>query len=90
MKNLIASTSKYFKQINNYLFSVKKYVSLLFNTRAAGLYILLFAAAIAIATFIENDFGTSAAQKVIFKAWWFELFLILFSISLVVNILKFR
>ncbi len=90
MKNLIASTSKYFKQINNYLFSVKKYVSLLFNTRAGGLYILLFAASIGIATFIENDFGTSAAQKVIFKAWWFELLLALFGISIIVNIFKFR
>jgi cytochrome c-type biogenesis protein CcsB len=71
-------------------FKLKKYILLLFNTRAAGLYILLFAAAIAIATFVENDFGTSAAQKIIFQAWWFELLLLLFSISIVVNIFKFR
>jgi cytochrome c-type biogenesis protein CcsB len=70
--------------------SIQKYTSPFFNTRAAGLYILLFAASIAIATFIENDFGTSAAQKVIFKAWWFELLLLLFCISIVVNIFKFR
>ncbi|WP_166966173.1 cytochrome c biogenesis protein [Yeosuana marina] len=69
---------------------LKKFTSYLFNTRAAGLYILLFAAAIAIATFVENDFGTSAAQKVIFKSWWFELLLILFGISILVNIFKFR
>ena len=67
-----------------------KFITPLFNTRAAGLYILLFAAAIGIATFIENDFGTSAAQKVIFKSWWFELLLILFGITIVVNIVKFR
>lgn len=65
-------------------------ISFLFNTRAAGLYILLFAAAIGIATFVENDFGTSSAQKVIFKARWFELLLVLFCITLVVNIVKFR
>ena len=70
--------------------AIIKYSKPIFNTRAAGLYILLFAASIAIATFIENDFGTSAAQKVIFKAWWFELLLLLFSISIVVNIFKFR
>ena len=69
---------------------ITKYLAPLFNTRAAGLYILLFAASIAIATFIENDFGTSAAQKVIFKALWFELLLLLFCISIVVNIFKFR
>jgi len=76
--------------MNPHFLKFKKYLNLLFNTRAAGLYILLFAAAIAIATFVENDFGTSAAQKVIFQAWWFELLLILFSISILVNIFKFR
>lgn len=62
----------------------------LFGTRASGLYILIFAAAIGIATFVENDFGTSAAQKVIYRARWFELLLILFSISILVNIFRYR
>lgn len=60
------------------------------NSRAGGIYILLFAVAIGVATFIENDFGTSAAQKVIFKAWWFELLLLLFGSSILFNIYKFR
>jgi cytochrome c-type biogenesis protein CcsB len=67
-----------------------KFFTPFFNTRAAGVYMLLFAIAIAVATFVENDFGTSAAQKIIFKSWWFELLLILFGISIVVNIIKFR
>ncbi len=67
-----------------------KFLAPLFNTRSAGLYLVLFAASIGIATFIENDFGTSAAQKVIFKSWWFELLLLLFGITIIVNILKFR
>ncbi|RMG17428.1 MAG: cytochrome C biogenesis protein [Bacteroidetes bacterium] len=66
------------------------YTSPLFNTRAAGLYLILFAIAIGVATFIENDFGSSAAQKVVYKAGWFELLLILFGITIVVNIFKFR
>jgi cytochrome c-type biogenesis protein CcsB len=76
--------------MKNLIDKIKKYSSPLFNTRAAGLYILLFAAAIGIATFIENDFGTSAAQKVIYKSWWFELLLVLFGITIIVNIFKFR
>ncbi|MBT8306038.1 MAG: cytochrome c biogenesis protein ResB, partial [Maribacter sp.] len=76
--------------MKNLIDTIKKYLSPLFNTRAAGLYILLFAAAIGTATFIENDFGTSAAQKVIYKSWWFELLLILFGITIIVNIFKFR
>jgi len=64
----------------------KKVLPVLFNTRAAGLYIVLFAIAIAVATFVENDFGTSAVQKVIFKSWWFELLLLLFSISIIIPV----
>ena len=73
-----------------YLTIIKKYLAPIFNTRAAGIYLILFAASIAIATFVENDFGTSAAQKVIFKSWWFELLLLLFGITIIVNIFKFR
>ncbi len=69
---------------------LKKVFDRLFSTSAAGMYIILFAIAIGVATFIENDFGTSSAQKVIFKARWFELLLLLFCISLVVNIVRFR
>ncbi|MEZ4887081.1 MAG: cytochrome c biogenesis protein CcsA [Chitinophagales bacterium] len=76
--------------MNNFPAKLKKILSPLFNTRAAGLYMLLFAAAIGIATFVENDFGTSSAQKVIFKSRWFELLLVLFGISIVVNIFRFR
>jgi hypothetical protein len=61
-----------------------------FSTSAAGLYMLLFAAAIGVATFIENDFGTSAAQKVVFKTKWFELLLVLFGMALIVNIFRYR
>lgn len=62
----------------------------LFLTTAAGFYMLFFGFVIGWATFIENDFGTIAAQKVIFKAWWFELLLALFGSTLLVNIIRFR
>ena len=68
----------------------QKWLKPLFNTRAAAVYILLFATSIGIATFIENDFGTSAAQKLIFKSFWFEVLLFLFSITLIVNIIEFK
>lgn len=80
----------------SFVSKIRKYISLskvfkfLFDTKAGALYILLFATAIGIATFIENDFGTSAAQKVVYKTKWFELLLFLFSGSLVYNIIKFR
>lgn len=69
---------------------LKKILTYLFSTSAAGVYLVLLAAAMGAATFIENDFGTSAAQKVVFKTRWFELLLVLFGITLIVNILRFR
>ena len=69
---------------------LKRIFQSLFSTSAAGFYMILFAAAIGAATFIENDFGTSAAQKVVFKTRWFELLLVLFGITLIVNIKRFR
>ena len=61
-----------------------------FNTRAAGLYIFLFAASIAVATFIENDFGTSSAQQVVYRALWFEILLLLFCGAILVNIIRYK
>lgn len=69
---------------------IKKFSDAFFGTRAAGMYILIFAASIGIATFIENDFGTSSAQKVVFRTKWFELLMLLFSATLVANIIRFR
>lgn len=62
----------------------------MFNTRAAGMYILLFAAAIAVGTFVENDYGTSSAQHVIYKSTWFSTLLALFCITIAVNIVRFK
>jgi len=69
---------------------LKNILNKLFSTTAAGLYMILFALAIGAATFVENDFGTSSAQKVIFKARWMELLLLLFAISILVNMFRFR
>jgi len=69
---------------------MKKIFYKFFSTSAAGLYTILFALSIGIATFIENDFGTSAAQKIIFKSGWFELLLVLFGISILANIIRYN
>lgn len=76
--------------LQNFKAAVAKVFFSLLNTRAAVVYMLLFAAAIGTATFIENDFGTSAAQKVVYQAGWFELLLALFGGSIVYNIVQYR
>ncbi|KAA3626495.1 MAG: cytochrome C biogenesis protein, partial [Bacteroidetes bacterium] len=69
---------------------MKKIFDTLFSTGFAGLYIIVFAIAIGAATFIENDYGTDTAQKLVYSAKWFEVLLLFFAIALVVNIFKYR
>lgn len=69
---------------------LKKIYDKIFSVAAAGIYMVLIAIVVGIATFIENDFGTSAAQKVIFQSTWFEVILWLFGITALVNIIKYK
>ncbi len=54
-----------------------------------GLLIIL-AAAMAMATFIENDYGASAAKALVYNTWWFELIFLGLGINLAGNILLFK
>lgn len=56
----------------------------------AGTLMLIFAAAIGTATFIENDFGTLAAKSVVYDALWFEALLALGAISLIGSVFKYK
>ncbi len=76
--------------MNKLFVLLKKNIAFLFNSKAAAVYTTLFAVTIGIATFIENDFGTSSAQKIIFQTWWFELLLALFCITILNNIFKYN
>ncbi|NOQ29886.1 MAG: cytochrome C biogenesis protein [Helicobacteraceae bacterium] len=48
----------------------------------------IFAVAIGIATFIENDFGTQTAKAEVYNALWFEVLLALLSINLIINMIN--
>ncbi|WP_298501837.1 cytochrome c biogenesis protein CcsA [uncultured Maribacter sp.] len=56
----------------------------------ATFLLLLFGTAMAVATFIENDFGTATAWKLIYDALWFELIMVGLSISFLLNIFKYK
>ena len=51
---------------------------------------LIFAASIGTATFIENDYGSPTAWALVYTAKWFEILLVLLSLNLIYNIFKFR
>ncbi|WP_252729839.1 cytochrome c biogenesis protein [Zobellia uliginosa] len=56
----------------------------------ALLLLLTFGVAMAVATFVENDFGTATAWKVIYDALWFELVMVGLCISFILNIFKYK
>lgn len=60
------------------------------SMKTMGLLILIFAFSIAIATFIENDYGTNTAKALVYNAKWFEFLLFLLSLNLIGNIFKYK
>lgn len=43
-----------------------------------------------VATFVENDYGTSTARVAVYEAWWFELLLVLLCLNMVAVMVKTR
>lgn len=62
---------------------MKKIFAWLFSMTVTGVLIVIFAVAIAYATFIENDYGTTTAKILIYSAWWFELLFALMAVNLI-------
>ncbi len=69
---------------------LKKITDTIISTRLTAILFLLFAAAMGIATFIENDFNTETSKALVFNSWWFNMLLLLFIINFVGNIKRYR
>ena len=69
---------------------MKKFFDFIFSMQFAGTLLLIFAASIGTATFIENDYGTAAAQAIVYRANWFEVLLIINAISLIGSVFKYK
>ena len=69
---------------------MKKVFSFLPSMFFTGILVVIFAIAIAYATFIENDYGTTTAQILIYKAWWFELLLGILCLNIIGSVFKYK
>jgi hypothetical protein len=69
---------------------IKRIIQTLLSVKLATFLILVFAAVIGYATFIENDFGRDTAKALIFTKWWFELILFLLTINLIYNLKRYN
>nr|MBD3621606.1 hypothetical protein [Sunxiuqinia sp.] len=66
---------------------MKKIKSALFSMLTSSCLVVIFAVAIAYATFIENDYGTQTAKILVYNAWWFNILLGVTAINLVGSLL---
>ncbi len=69
---------------------LKKVLNLIYNTRTMGVAVVLFFTSMAVATFIENDYGTQTAKALIYNSKWFEAIMFLLVINFIGNIFKFK
>ena len=69
---------------------MRKFFDFIFSMQFAGLLLLVFAAAIGTATFVENDYGTLAAKTLVYSSRWFEGLLLLTAISLAGSVFKYK
>jgi len=69
---------------------MKKIISILYSTRLMAVLFILFAVAMGVATFIENDFGTQTSKALVYNTWWFELIMVFFVINFFGNIFRYR
>ena len=60
-----------------------KYVKFLFSPLFMGILFAVFAIAMAVATFIENDLDSAAAYDMVYNTRWFELILLILAVNLV-------
>jgi len=72
---------------------LKKLANILFSTRLTATLFIVFAASMAIGTFMDAGQETSPtpySRTLIYNAWWFEGIMTLFIVNFVGNIFRFR
>ncbi len=69
---------------------MNKVYRFLSSSSIAVLLLLVYAIAMAVATFIENDYGTATAWKIIYDAWWFEMVMVGLGFSFFLNTFKYQ
>ena len=67
-----------------------KLLNFLFSFKATLLLLAILAIGAGVATFIENDFGTSSARVLVYNNTWYEIILVLTTINLSGIIYKFK
>ncbi len=69
---------------------MKRILDFLFSTRVTLVLLVIFAAALGVATFIEEKYDTITSKILVYHARWFEILLVLMAINFIGNISKYK
>lgn len=69
---------------------MKNLVRSLFSMQLTIVLLLMFTVSIAVATFIENDYGSAASKVAVYNALWFEILLSLLSVNLLGSMIEYK
>ncbi len=65
-------------------------IKFLLSTKVSMLLLIVFAVAMAVATFLENDHGTPYSRGVVYEAWWFEVIMIWLAVNFIAHISQYK
>ena len=69
---------------------VRRFISFFYSTKLMAILFITFAVAMAVGTFVENDYDTDTARIWVYNTWWFEAIMVLFVVNFIGNISRYR
>ena len=69
---------------------MQKRINFLFSPWFMGALFVIFAVSMALATFIENDYGAQAARQMVYHSKWFELIFLLMVVNFIGQIHHYK
>ncbi len=69
---------------------MRYFSKILFSLKTTLLLLAILGIGAAVATFIENDYGTSTARVLVYYSWWYELVLLLTGVNLAGVIYRYK
>ena len=70
--------------------AIQKLISFIYSTKLMAILFIVFAVAMAVGTFVENDYDTDTARIWVYNTWWFEAIMGLFVLNFIGNISRYR
>ena len=70
--------------------TIQKLISFFYSTKLMAILFITFAIAMAVGTFVENDYDTDTARIWVYNTWWFEAIMGLFVVNFIANISRYR